>query len=61
MLGIGIVILLEMSDRRVRSRMDLDVAPAVPVLGVLNAWKPSERLLLSGPGGGVGRVLPNAV
>jgi len=25
MLGIGIVILLEMSDRRVRSRMDLDV------------------------------------
>jgi len=26
MLGIGIVILLEMSDRRVRSRMDLDVS-----------------------------------
>ena len=60
MLGIGIVILLEMSDRRVRSRVDLDVAPAVPVLGVLNAWKPSERLLLGGPGG-VERVLPSPV
>jgi len=60
MLGLGIVILMEMSDRRVRSRLDLDVAPAVPVLGVLNAWKPSERLMLSGPGG-VERVLPSPV
>jgi len=49
MLGLGIVILMEMSDRRVRSLVDLGHNPNVPVLGVLDAWKPSERLLLGGP------------
>ncbi len=58
MLGIGIVILMEMFDRRVRSRNDLDNAWNVPLLGVLNAWRPAEHPLLGRPGGG-GRALPN--
>jgi len=58
MLGIGIVILMEMFDRRVRSRNDLDNAWNVPLLGVLNAWRPAEHPLLGRPGGS-GRALPN--
>src|SRR5207247_6443181 len=58
MLGIGIVILMEMFDRRVRSRNDLDNAWNVPLLGVLNAWRPAEHPLLGRPGRS-GRALPN--
>jgi chain length determinant protein EpsF len=58
MLGIGIVILMEMFDRRVRSRNDLDNAWNVPLLGVLNAWQPAGIPLLGRPGG-AGRALPN--
>ncbi len=58
MLGIGIVILMEMFDRRVRSRNDLDNAWNVPLLGVLNAWRPAEHPLLGRPGGN-GHALPN--
>jgi uncharacterized protein involved in exopolysaccharide biosynthesis len=58
MLGIGIVILMEMFDRRVRSLNDLDNAWNVPLLGVVNAWRPAQRTLLGRPGGG-GRALPN--
>ncbi len=58
MLGIGIVILMEMFDRRVRSHSDLDNAWNVPLLGVLNAWQPAGIPLL-GPPGGSGRALPN--
>ena len=58
MLGIGIVILMEMFDRRVRSRNDLDNAWNVPLLGVLNAWQPAGIPLLGRPSG-AGRALPN--
>lgn len=50
-LGGGLVTLMEITDRRVRSPMDLVQAVDVPVLGELNAWKPSEKLLLAGPAG----------
>ncbi|HEY6720583.1 MAG TPA: chain length determinant protein EpsF [Burkholderiales bacterium] len=58
LLGIGIVMLMEMSDRRVRSRRDLDLE--VPLLAVLNAWRPAESRLLARPGV-TARALPNAV
>ena len=58
MLGIGIVILMEMFDRRVRSRNDLDNAWNVPLLGVLNAWRPAEKRRL-GPRDITGRALPS--
>jgi chain length determinant protein EpsF len=44
MLGIGVVMLMEMLDRRVRSRSDLDLD--VPLLAVLNAWQPAGNHLL---------------
>jgi len=56
MLGIGIVMLMELSDRRVRSRSDLNLE--VPLLAVLNTWQPAGNRLLSGPGG-TARALPN--
>lgn len=58
MLGIGVVVLMEMLDRRVRSRNDLDNAWDLPLLGVLNAWQPAGIPLLGRPGG-AGRALPN--
>jgi chain length determinant protein EpsF len=57
MLGIGVVILMETFDRRVRSRGDFDNAWNVPLLGVLNAWRPAEHPQLGRPGG-TGRALP---
>ncbi len=54
MLGIGIVILMEMFDRRVRSRSDLDLD--VPLLAVLNAWQPAGNRLLGRSG--ATRALP---
>jgi len=45
MLGIGMVMLLEMFDRRVRSLDDLENAWNVPLLGELKPWKPARRLL----------------
>lgn len=56
MLGIGIVMLMEMVDRRVRSGSDL--ALEVPLLAVLNTWQPAATRLLSGPSGSA-RALPN--
>lgn len=56
MLGIGIVILMELFDRRVRSRNDLDNESNVPLLGVLNAWQPAGKSLL-GHSGVAGRAL----
>ncbi len=49
MLGIGIVVLMEMFDRRVRTRSDLDLD--VPLLAVLNAWQPAGNRLLGRSGG----------
>ena len=57
MLGIGIVLLLEMTDRRVRSLDDLENACDVPLLGELKPWKPAARLL--GPAAPDTRALPN--
>ncbi len=56
MLGIAIVLLMEIFDRRVRSRGDL--ALDVPLLAVLNTWQPPQGRLL-GPPSGAGRALPN--
>jgi polysaccharide biosynthesis transport protein len=49
MLGIGMVMLMEMFDRRVRSRSDLEMD--VPLLAVLNEWRPTGERLLGRPGG----------
>lgn len=57
MLGIGIVLLLEMTDRRVRSQDDLANAGDVPLLGELKPWKPASRLL--GQSTPDTRALPN--
>lgn len=55
MLGIAIVLLMEMSDRRVRSIGDLHLD--VPVLAVLNTWQPARQRLLGHLG--AARALPN--
>jgi protein tyrosine kinase modulator len=47
-LGIGLVILMEMFDRRVRAPSDLDQGQNVPLLVVLNARLPARNSLLSG-------------
>jgi len=57
MLGIGLVMLMETFDRRIRSRNDLDNAWNVPLLGVLNAWQPAAISLLGRPGAAA-RALP---
>jgi uncharacterized protein involved in exopolysaccharide biosynthesis len=57
MLGVGIVMLLEMSDRRVRSFEDLENEWNVPMLGELKAWKPAGQL--PGPSGKESRALPS--
>ena len=49
MLGVGGVILMEMFDRRVRLRSDLELD--VPLLGVLNEWRPAVGRLLGRRGG----------
>jgi capsular polysaccharide biosynthesis protein len=56
MLGIGIVLLMEMFDRRVRSIVDLDLE--VPLLAALNTWRPAGVSPLAPPAG-AGRALPN--
>jgi hypothetical protein len=47
---------MEMLDRRVRSRSDLDLD--VPLLVVLNTWQPAQDRLL-GWSSGSRRALPN--
>ena len=56
MLGIGVVMLMEMFDRRVRSRSDLNLD--VPLLAVVHAWQPGGGRL-PGQSGGNRRALPN--
>jgi polysaccharide biosynthesis transport protein len=58
MLGIGLVILMEMFDRRVRSPDDLGNEWNVPLIGVLNAWRPAGNRLL-GRSSGARRALPS--
>ena len=56
LLGLALVMLLELMDRRVRSREDLERQSAVPVMGVLSAWRPLGVRL--GRLGGPRRALP---
>ena len=58
MLGIGIVYLLEMFDRRVRSRADLVSELNAPLLVVLNRWQPPGERRLLGPVSGSVAALP---
>lgn len=57
MLGLGMVILLERADGRVRSLGDLEDAWKVPVLGELKPWRPGGPLL--GHSGSGHRALPS--
>lgn len=57
MLGVGMVLLLEMFDRRVRSLGDLENAWNVPLLGELQPWRPARRL--PGRSGKDARALPS--
>ena len=45
LLGAGLVVLLEMSDRRVHTRGDLIEGTGVALLGELGAWKPARGRL----------------
>ena len=58
MLGVSAVILLEIFDRRVRSAQDLENGWDVPLLGVLNPWKPAA-IALPGLPGDDARALPD--
>lgn len=59
LLGMGIVILMEILDRRVRSREDLDGGLNVPLLAVLNARHSGGGPFLLGRPRGAGRALPS--
>jgi succinoglycan biosynthesis transport protein ExoP len=62
LLAAAVVYLLEMADRRVRSRSDLESRLAVPTLGRLSKWQPTGGRLLPVPqlaGGRSARALPN--
>lgn len=60
LLGLGTVYLLEMLDRKVRSRSDLEQRLAVPSLGDLSRWLPrGGRLLPSPVPAGAPRALPH--
>lgn len=50
-LGLGLIVLTEASDRRLRSVGELTQNVDVPLLGELGPWNPSKRLLLTGPTG----------
>jgi chain length determinant protein EpsF len=49
LLAAGVVYLLEMIDRRVRSRSDLEARLALPSLGRLSRWQPLGGRLLPAP------------
>lgn len=60
LLAAGTVYLLEMLDRKVRSRSDLEQRLAVPSLGSLSKWLPSGGRLLPSPQySGAVRALPH--
>ncbi len=58
MLGMGIVYLLEMVDRRVRSRAELVSELNAPLLGVLHHWQSHGERRLLGPVSGPVAALP---
>jgi chain length determinant protein EpsF len=49
LLAAGMVYVLEVLDRRVRSRSDLESRLAVPSLGILSRWTPAGGRLLPSP------------
>ena len=51
LLGVGVVVALELADRRVRTIADLDWGADVPLLGTLDPWRPIEPLRLPGTSG----------
>ena len=61
LLAAGMVYTLEMMDRRVRSRSDLEARLAVPSLGILSRWTPAAGRLLPSPNSPVraARALPH--
>ena len=62
LLAAGVVYLLEMIDRRVRSRSDLESKLALPTLGRLSKWQPTGGRLLPAPsfsGARAARALPH--
>ena len=62
LLAAGVVYLLEMIDRRVRSRSDLESKLALPTLGRLSKWQPAGGRLLPAPafsGARAVRALPH--
>jgi chain length determinant protein EpsF len=62
LLAAAIVYVLEMLDRRVRSRSDLESRLAVPSLGRLSKWQPTGGRLLPAPlstGARAARALPH--
>ena len=58
LLAAGMVYALELMDRRVRSRSDLESRLAVPSLGVLSRWTPAGARLLPSPNSPVRNALP---
>jgi chain length determinant protein EpsF len=60
-LSVVVVYALEMMDRRVRSRTDLEARLAVPSLGILSRWTPAGGRLLPSPNSPVraARALPH--
>jgi chain length determinant protein EpsF len=58
LLAAGIVYVLEMMDRRVRSRSDLESRLAVPSLGLLSRWTPAGGRLLPSPNSPARAALP---
>ena len=58
LLAAGMVYVLEMLDRRVRSRTDLESRLAVPSLGLLSRWTPAGGRLLPSPNSPARAALP---
>src|SRR5436190_727918 len=58
LLAAGVVYVLEMVDRRVRSRTDLESRLAVPSLGILSRWTPAGGRLLPSPNSSARAALP---
>jgi len=58
LLAAALVYALEMMDRRVRSRSDLESRLAVPSLGVLSRWVPAGGRLLPSPNSNARHALP---
>jgi len=58
LLAAGVVYVLEMIDRRVRSRSDLESRLAVPSLGLLSRWTPAGGRLLPSPNSSARAALP---